>query len=66
LTNSSSSEDARLSPAERDAAVDGLIALVGAVDGILQAQAKAGSRYFFDIAGRRSTAPSASRSAQPF
>ena len=44
-------EDAKLIPAERDAAVDGLIALVGAVDGILQAQAKADARYFFDIAG---------------
>lgn len=44
-------EDARLTPAERDAAVDGLIALVGAVDGILQAQAKADARYFFAIAG---------------
>ena len=52
LTSSSSSaEDARLSPAERDAAVDELIALVGAVDGILQAQAEADARYFFDIAG---------------
>lgn len=39
-------EDARLSEAERDAAVDDLIALVGAVDGILQAQAKADADYF--------------------
>ena len=31
-------EDAKLTPAERDAAVDDLIALVGAVDGILQAR----------------------------
>lgn len=45
-------EDARLTPAERDAAVDALIALVGAVDGILQAQAKADARYFLDIGGR--------------
>jgi hypothetical protein len=44
-------EDARLGAAERDAGVDGLIALVGAVDGILQSQAKADVRYFFDIAG---------------
>lgn len=44
-------EDAKLTPAERDAGVDGLIALVGAVDGILQAQAKADARYFCDIAG---------------
>ncbi len=45
-------EDARLTPAERDAAVDDLIALVGAVDGILQAQATADARYFSAIAGR--------------
>jgi hypothetical protein len=44
-------EDAKLSPAERDAAVDGLIALVAAVDAILQAQARADARYFFEIAG---------------
>jgi hypothetical protein len=44
-------EDARLSSAERDAAVNALIALVGAVDGILQAQAKADARYFYDVAG---------------
>lgn len=44
-------EDAGLSPDGRDEAVEGLIALVGAVDGILQAQAEADSRYFFDIAG---------------
>ena len=39
-------EDARLSEAERDAAVDDLIALVGAVGGILRAQAKADADYF--------------------
>ncbi len=44
-------EDARLSPAQRDAAVDELIALVGAVDGILQAQAAADADYFIAIAG---------------
>ena len=44
-------EDAKLDPAGRDAAVDGLIALVGAVDGILQAQAAADARYFCAIAG---------------
>jgi hypothetical protein len=43
---------ATLSDAERDAAVDDLIALVGAVDGILQAQAKADVDYFLDICGR--------------
>jgi hypothetical protein len=44
-------ENARIGAAERDAAVDDLIALVGAVDGILQAQAKADARYFCTIAG---------------
>ncbi len=43
-------EDARLSAAQRDAAVDDLIALVGAVDGILQAQSAADAKYFFEIA----------------
>jgi hypothetical protein len=45
-------EDARLGPAQRDAAVDGLIALVGAVDAILQVQAKADAAYFCRIAHR--------------
>ena len=44
-------EDAKLSPAQRDAAVNDLIALVGAVDGILQTQAKADADYFIAIAG---------------
>ena len=39
-------EDERISADERDRGVDDLIALVGAVDGILQAQAAADSRYF--------------------
>jgi hypothetical protein len=46
-------EDAKLGPAQRDAAVDDLIALVGAVDGILQAQAEADAIYFCAIAGTR-------------
>ena len=41
-------EHARLTPKERDAAVDDLIALVGAIDGILQQQAAADARYFVD------------------
>ena len=45
-------EDAKLTPAERDGAVDALIGLVGAVDGILQAQAQADARYFSAIVGR--------------
>lgn len=39
-------EDARLSPAEREAAVDDFIALVGAVDDILQTQSEADAAYF--------------------
>ena len=45
-------EDRRMTPAERDAAVDDLIALAGAVDGILQAQAAADAEYFLGIASR--------------
>jgi len=45
-------EDAKLTPAERDQAVNELIELVGAVDGILQAQSDADADYFLKIAGR--------------
>ena len=45
-------EDAKLRDAERDAAVDDLIALVAGVDGIVQAQAAADANYFSAIAGR--------------
>ena len=48
-------EDARLSAAERDAAVGDLIELVVAVDGILQAQARADATYFASIADQRYT-----------
>lgn len=51
--------DATLTADERDAAVDDLIALVGAVDGILQAQARADAHYFVGIAGRGFTADEA-------
>ena len=45
-------EDAKLaSDAERDAAVDDLIALIGGVDGILQAQAAADAAYFMAVTG---------------
>ena len=54
-------EDANLSAAERDRAVDDLIALVGAVDGLLQAQATADAEYFLQIGGRRLTAIQAER-----
>jgi hypothetical protein len=39
-------EDGKLDAARRDAAVDDLIALVAAVDGILQAQSRADADYF--------------------
>ena len=39
------------SGAARDAAVDDLIALVGGVDGILQAQAKSDAAYFLGVTG---------------
>ena len=44
--------DETLSDTQRDAAVDDLIGLVGAVDAILQAQAAADAGYFFAICGR--------------
>ena len=44
--------DTKLTAEERDAAVDEFIALVAAVDGILQAQAKADARYFAAACGR--------------
>ncbi len=45
-------EDARLTKPQRDAGVEDLIALVGEMDRILQAQAAADARYFISIAGR--------------
>lgn len=45
-------EDARLSPEDRDRAVDDLIALVGAVDGLLQMQARADADYFLKAEGQ--------------
>ena len=45
-------EHATLDATQRDRAVDDLIALVGAVDGILVAQAAADADYFFARAGR--------------
>ena len=46
-------EDATLAPRARDEAVDQLIALVGAVDGICQAQARADADYFVQVARGR-------------
>jgi len=48
-------EDAKLTPAEKDAAVDDLIALVAGVDGLLQAQAAADVEYFIAAARREFT-----------
>ena len=45
-------ENARLDDEQRDRAVDELIGLVGAVDGICQMQAKADASYFARTAGR--------------
>ena len=45
-------EDAKLTPQARDEAVDDLIALVDAVDAILQAQSAADSTYFIEVCGR--------------
>ena len=47
--------DRGLSPTERDAAVNDFIALVGAVDGLLQAQSKADVSYFCHVAETRFT-----------
>jgi len=46
-------EDGKLDAKARDKAVDDLIGLAGAVDGIVQMQAKADAEYFFAIAGRK-------------
>lgn len=42
----------RAARSQRDQAVDQLIGLVGAVDGICQVQAKADAEYFVQVAGR--------------
>ena len=49
-------ENAKITLQARDAAVDDLIALVGAVDGIVQAQSQADTHYFVEICGRPMTA----------
>jgi hypothetical protein len=51
----------RIDAGERDAAVDDLIALVGAVDGILQAQADSDSDYFLASCGRKLSSDEAQR-----
>ncbi|HZM43525.1 MAG TPA: hypothetical protein VFC14_01755 [Burkholderiales bacterium] len=54
-------ENANLSAAERDRAVDDLIALVAAVDGLLQVQAAADADYFMAVCGRSCTAQETAR-----
>jgi hypothetical protein len=49
-------EDAKVSAVQRDKAVDDLIGLVGAVDGIVQAQAGADAQYFIDALNRELSA----------
>jgi hypothetical protein len=46
-------EDAKLSPAQRDQAVNDLIDLVAGVDGILQQQSRADADYFIAVCERR-------------
>lgn len=45
--------DAGMTAEQRDKAVDEFISLVGAVDGLLQAQASEDARYFIESCGRR-------------
>jgi hypothetical protein len=45
-------ENKKIDAAQRDQAVGELIGLVGAVDGIVQVQAKADAEYFVQVAGR--------------
>jgi hypothetical protein len=48
-------EHSRLTMRQKEQAVDDLIGLIGAVDGILQAQSEADAEYFLAVAGRRFT-----------
>ncbi len=57
-------EDARMTATERDQAVDDLIALVVAVDGILQVQSATDAEYFCRIAGEDFDAGQQERIAQ--
>jgi hypothetical protein len=54
-------EDARLSPKERDDAVSDLIALAGAVDGIVQQQAAVDAQYFQSLCTRSLSAEEIAR-----
>ncbi|WP_454735306.1 hypothetical protein [Cupriavidus necator] len=46
-------DDARIDAAERDAAIDDMIALVTGMDEIVQAQASADAAYFVQVTGRQ-------------
>ena len=59
-------EDAKLGAKARDRAVDDLIGLAGAVDGIVQMQAKADAEYFFAILGRPLAAEPRAKVAEAF
>jgi len=58
--------DATLTDAQRDAAVEDFLALVGAVDGILQVQARADATYFSNFCGRRVPADEAVKLEEQF
>jgi hypothetical protein len=57
-------EDARIGKAERDAAVDDLIELIGAIDADAQAQASADAAYFCAAAGRSTDSAAAREQAR--
>ena len=54
-------EDAKISAEAREQAVGDLIELVGAVDGLLQIQARADAEYFLKVCGRSFSAEEAER-----
>ena len=59
-------EDSKLTARQRDAGVDDLIALVGAVDGIVQVQAAADAAFFLSSCGRELSAADADAVRQAF
>jgi hypothetical protein len=59
-------EDAKLTPAQRDAAVGDLIDLVAAVDGLLQMQATADALYFTNVVTRKLDKGQAQRLREAF
>ena len=59
-------EDSKLTARQRDAGVDDLIALVGAVDGIVQAQAAADAACFVSACGRQLSAEQTADVQQSF